>query len=297
MTGYLRMQCQELPYYLAVQMIRNRLRSLVAGRNWSSMRAETQLLPDNAKSGGTLSVTRGSASVVGTGTSFASTDVGRQLMAGLQSPVYTISAVTDSTHLTLDQVYGGTTNASMNYQILDAYAYLPADFKQFVSVVDPTNAWQLRYWVQQEQLNSWDPQRTSAGTPWVLADLGIKSATAQPMFELWPYTTSARVYSVRYFKILPDLNLPTDEVPRLVRGDVLVKGAMIDVCRWPGTRANPNLLFGKGLDSVYEREYNDLVNQAQVEDENLMLTWLRGADWASYPAAPIDAKWLQSHAY
>jgi len=297
MVGYLRMQCPDLPYYLAVQILRNKQRQLAANYNWSAMRGQTQLLPNDAKSAGTVSVQRGSTTVTGTGTAFASSDVGRQFMAGRTSPVYTIASYTSATVIDLDEAFGNTTNATATYQILDAFATMPADFKQFISVIDPVNAWQLRYWFQQEELNNLDPQRTNAGTPWVLADLHIKTATEQPVFELWPYTQSARVYTVRYFKIPPDMAEPDDEPLRLVRGDVLVKGALVDVCRWPGTRALPNLLFGKGLDIVYEREYNDLVEAAQVEDQNLMLTWLRAADWSQYPYAPFDAKWLQSHAY
>ncbi len=297
MVGYLRMQCPDLPYYLAVQILRNKQRQLAAGRNWSAMRSQTQLLPNDAKTAGTVAVQRGSTTVIGTGTAFAASDVGRQFMASRTSPVYTISAYVSPTELTLDEAFGNTTNATATYQILDAFAYMPADFKQFISVVDPVNAWQLRYWFQQEELNNIDPQRTSSGTPWILADLHIKTSTEQPVFELWPYPTAAKVYTARYYKIPADMTEPDDEPMRLVRGDVLVKGALVDVCRWPGTRALPNLLFGKGLDILYEREYNDLVNDAEVEDENLMLTWLRSADWSQYPYAPYDAKWLQSHAY
>jgi len=296
MVGYLRMQCPHLPYYMGQQLIRNQLRDLAGKRNWSFMRSQVQLLPDAAKIAGTVAVTRGSGAVVGTGTAFAAGDVGRQFMAGRSAPVYTIAAVADATNLTLDAVFGGTTQATATYQILDAYMAMPANFKQFIVVLDPQNAWQLRFWVTQEDISRYDAQRTSQGQPWVLADLSIRTADSRPLFELWPYTASQRVFVARYFAYPADLVAPDDEAPRSISGDILVKGAMVDVCRWPGTRENPNMLFGKGLDRVYAAEYKEMAMDAEVEDENLMMTWLHQADWMQWPHAPHDARWLQNHA-
>jgi hypothetical protein len=297
MVGYLRMQCPGLPYYLAQQMLRNRLRQVAANRNWSAMRAQTQILPNTATQDGTVTVTRGSAVVTGSGTSWTSAEVGRQFMYGRRAPVMTVLSVQSTTQLTLTEVFGGNTASAQPYQILDAYWTAPQGFKQFLVVLDPVNAWQLRFWLQQEDLARWDPQRTASGLPWTLVDLAISTtATPSPMFELWPYTLAQRVYVVRYYKLPDDLVNPDQEPMRLVRGDVLVKGAMVDVCRWPGTRDNPNLLFGKGMDRVYEAEYKDLLMDAEVEDENLMLTWLHRQDWAAWPYAPYDSRWLQAHA-
>ncbi len=298
MVGSLRLQCPDLPYFLAAQFIRDRHRRAMSGRNWSFLRAETQILTNVAKTAGTVTVVRGSVSVVGSGTAWASTDVGRQFCLNSRAPILTVTAVADPTHLTLDQVWPGSSGVAQTYTILDAYWTAPTDFKQFVVILDTLRSWRLGYWVSQNELSRLDPQRSTWQDPRVLVDLRRNAATNAPVFELWPYTTAERNYVVRYFKEAADLVEPTDIPLGPISGDILVKGALADVCRWPGTIERPNPLFARSGDlaRLYEREFQDGVDGAEVEDENVMLTWLTDSTWASWPSAPIDAKWLQSHA-
>ncbi len=65
---------------------------------------------------GTISVTNGSASVVGTGTVFTGM-AGKMLRVNGTNEFYKVLSVTDATHLTLATNYTGTTNASANYKI------------------------------------------------------------------------------------------------------------------------------------------------------------------------------------
>ena len=65
---------------------------------------------------GTVSVTNGSAAIVGTGTTFAASDVDKMFSVdGLT--FYRISAYTDATHITLASNYTGSTNATASYAI------------------------------------------------------------------------------------------------------------------------------------------------------------------------------------
>lgn len=68
---------------------------------------------------GTISVTNGSANVVGTGTNFTAGMVGKVLrvISDTQKTFYRINTFTDATHITLTSVYGGTTNATASYII------------------------------------------------------------------------------------------------------------------------------------------------------------------------------------
>lgn len=298
MVGSLRLQCPDLPYFLGVQFIRNRYRDMLGGRNWSFLRAESVILTETAYTTGTAALTRNSVNVVGTGTAWTAAMIGRQFWVAGSGPPYTIVTVPTGTTMTLDRVWAGSTVATQTYAIVVALVTMPVDFKQFIVVVDSLRAWQLRFWMSQEDLGVRDPQRSTSGDPIWLVDLGRHATTQAPMFELWPYATTERNYHVRYFKEGVDLTEPDHTPVRPISGETLVRGAMADVLRWVGTLDRPNPLWAKAVEmsAQYERMFADGVASAEVEDENLMMTWLRGPDWQNWPTAPLDAKWLQSHA-
>jgi hypothetical protein len=239
----LRLWAPDLPIFLAKQLIRDRYRRVCERRIWSSLRAEAEFIVNDAVTAGTVAVTRDSASIVGTGTAWASTDVGRQFQIGNRAPTYTITAVGSTTTATLDRVYGSDTDAEANYRILDAYVTCPADYKSFIVVYDPFQNWRLRHYVTQDDIARLDPARTTAGTPWALVDRRFSTLTStlgQAQYELWPYTVSARNYPYFYEKQASDLSADSDIPDVPVRGDVLVRGALADVCRWPGSVERPN---------------------------------------------------------
>lgn len=287
-----------LPIFLAKQMIRDRYRDAAERRQWSSLRAEAEFILNAAKEGGTVAVTRSSATVTGTGTNFQSADVGRQFMVGSRAPVYSISAVANTTSMTIDRVYGDVTNATATYRILDAYVTCPADFRHFIVVYDPRQNWRLRHYVTQDDISRLDPARTSAGTPWALIDRRFSTLTAtlgRATYELWPYTTNERNYPFYYEKEVTDL-VDDDDTPDIpIRGDVLVRGALADLVRWPGTRDNPNPMYDP-KNTSWQQEYEVKIAELERTDEDLYMTWLTTNDWASWPLAPLDSKFLQQHA-
>jgi len=73
------------------------------------------------KSTGTVSITNGLAAVVGVGTSFAATDVGRYIRFTADGYWYRITAVADATHLTIHKNFEGVTVAGGAFLI----GYLP----------------------------------------------------------------------------------------------------------------------------------------------------------------------------
>lgn len=95
---------------------------------------------------GTLSMTNGSASVTGSGTAFASTDVGKGIQ--ILGVNYTIKTFVNSTSITIDPVYAGSTQASLAYSTCQPSCRVVAAFPQanitetwdIVSTADATNA-------------------------------------------------------------------------------------------------------------------------------------------------------------
>src|SRR5258708_34653784 len=93
MARSLRLYVPQLPYPLAQQFIRDLYRRVLEIRNWSASRGEGEFIVNSANAVGSVTVTRSSASVVGAGTAFAASDVGRQFKGGSGSPVYSITVV------------------------------------------------------------------------------------------------------------------------------------------------------------------------------------------------------------
>lgn len=297
MARSLRLFVPQLPYTLARQIIRDRYRRILERRTWSGLRGEGEFILNVQKVAGTVAVTRSSLTVTGTGAGFASTDVGRQFKLGAGSAIYTIATVNvGGQTLTLDRVYSGDNATAQAYTIFDGYITAPADFKSFIAVIDHTMGWRLRTWITQDELNAWDPQRTFFGQPYVVADRRYNAGV--PSFEAWPYTTTNRALHYLYFQLGSDL-AQDDDVPIYpIRSDAIVSGAMADVCRWPGTAQQPNLLFGKmDIYRSYELECEDKLVEIERADENVYLTWLATTDFASLPYAPLlSTNYAFSHA-
>lgn len=291
MVRSLRLYVPHLPYMLAQQFIRDRYRRILERRTWAGLRGEGEFVLSAYNTTGTVTVTRNSAAVTGSGTSFASTDVGRQFKVG-SSAVYTIATYVSSTSITLDRVWGTDTASGQTFTLFDGYVTAPSDFKSFIAVMDHAQAYRLRFWVTQDELNAWDPQRNNFGQPFVLADRRYSSNV--PTFEAWPYTSANRSLHYLYFKLGSDLAQDSDQPIYPIRSDAIVSGALADVCRWPGTPDRPNPMFGRmDIWKSYELEFEDKMIEIERADENIYMTWLAAQSFNDLPYA--DTNYLFSH--
>jgi hypothetical protein len=298
MTRQLQLWVPELPPFLAQRFVRDRYRRLADLRPWGALRAEGEFLPNAATTAGTATMTRGSPLVVGIETGWTSAEVGRQFQANSRAPIYTILSVEGPLALTLDRPFGGDSGTGL-YRILDAYVTVPSDFRSFMVVLDPRRSWRLQHWVTQQELALLDPGRSSAGTPWALVDRRFSSTTRRPQYELWPYCTIASNYPFYYIKQVADLAADDDEPFYPLTGAEIVRGALADLARWPGTAATPNPMFEHALELArsFEAEARDMLENLERQDEETFMTWLTTVDWASWPSAPIDAAFMQNHAF
>lgn len=294
MSRSLRLYCPALDIFLAQQFVRDAYRQILNRRPWGGLRAENQIQFNDQKIAGTVAVTNGSPTVVGTGTAFASTDVGRQFKAGVGCPIYTISTVAGQT-LTLDANVGIATGTALSYTVFDGYVTMPTDFKKLIVAVDPQTGYKLRHWVTQDQLLRWDPQRNFFGLPYALVDRRFNSSGVV-QYEAWPYSTAQRVVSYYYTKDGADLVNDSDIPIWPIRSDVIVSRALADLVRWPGTVDNPNLMFNQEyLRRSYMAEFEDKMVDLERQDEEIYMTWLADTEWYGWPWAPLSANFLQSH--
>ncbi|HET9258274.1 MAG TPA: hypothetical protein VFO16_24175 [Pseudonocardiaceae bacterium] len=266
-------------------------------RSWSHLRAETAIVVGAQKTG-TVTFTTGAKTITGGTLVFASTDVGRQIRIS-SIPIYTLVAVdTQANQATLQRVYSEPTTTT-TATILDAYVTLPEDFHRFISILDPTNKWRLRFWVSQDTLNRWDPGRMGTGHGRVLASLGfspVPGRTGCPQYELYPFQTGAYSYPVWYFR-KPELLTDDQEIigPLARRAqEVLLEGVLARCAMWPGTSGAKNPYFNLQLAAFHTKAFLTAIDEIDVQDEELYYEAAPLTEFA-YADFPWDAAWLQTH--
>lgn len=281
------------PILMAKRWVRDRYRKVCEKVLWSFKLGRNAFGTADIYSTGTVTLTLNSATVAGSGTTWTSAMVGRQLK--VNGYVFTIVTVPGTTSMTIDQVWLANTTASNTYSIVSAYITpTPTDFHAFYSVVDPTRAWKLQLAFNSKDLDRIDARRSSAGVPRLLAN-GVYNASNIPTYELWPNPNSSNMYIYTYERRVPDLN-DSDTPPAIIRSDTIVKGALADLARWPGTAEAKNPMFDPYFTQwkIREAEFDAEIEKAIVEDQSIMMQDL--ALGHSLNFAPIDANFIQSHA-
>ena len=76
---------------------------------------------------------------------------------------------------------------------------------------------------------------------------------------------------------------------------MIKKGALADLCKWPGTVEHPNPMFNLSLSRRYEEEWQEELDELERNDQEIYMTnlWYASTD---LPYAPLDAKFYQTHA-
>ena len=294
------LRCPAAGLFLRRQWIDFRFRQLWDRKLWSWQRKRGQFIMDQAVVAGTAACTRGSFTVTGTGTAWTTDQVNHQFRLGLQTPIYTIAAVNSATSLDLTTVWGAP-SASGIYSIYNAYVTPPSDFQNFIAVIDPQYNWQLELNVTQEELNAWDAQRANTGTAYVVASLDfddVFNTPPLPRYEIWPHQRAQYVYPFQYVSRPPDLSDPGASLPRMIRGDVLLEGALADAARWPGLSDQRNPYFNLPLAMAHEARYTAMVDEMVRTDDEIFENDVTYMSLSAMPFASIpwgDARYLQAH--
>lgn len=304
--------------HLARDMVKNAFRTLGEHRLWSWQTARDIFMAKAVYNTGTVAVTRGSATLTGTGTTWTAAMIGRQFRTGTNEPIYTIISRASDTSVAINEPWAGATASGASYEIWNAYFTVPQNFQTFISVWDPNFNWQLHLNESQTRLNSVDAQRSSSGTTYVVADLdyasiesglsvtdGTAIAVPVPRYELWPHRKADYNWPFLYKTRVTDLEDSGAVLPRYVRGDVLLELALMEAASFPGDgiKKNPyaaewrmeyhrRKLYGDprknlvGMIPEMERQDNEIFQQDVDYAENM--------NFAPYPL--MGADWAQNHA-
>lgn len=285
--------------FLIERWVKNAFRELADRRQWSWQLIQGQIVWQDARDLTAVVTTFGSTTVTSTG-SFLAADAGRNFRVGTY-PIYTITTFTDANTITLDRPYEGLTDGSGDAQILDAYATLPANFENFLMVLDPVNQRLIPWWASWEEMSLLDPVRAAAASVPRLLGSAIPSTyqatLGRSVYEYYPKPTAHGALQY-YAKALPISLADTDPIPGSLsaRVDVLETHVLMQAARWPGTTDLKNPYFNLALARDLRVEFERGANQLDIRDDDLYqqsfdkLPWQR---WGTLAWA-YDTRLLQA---
>lgn len=282
------------PIPLAQEFINTAYSRAISFYRWNCLRKEGGFFIEAPYQTGTVTVTEGSTSVVGSGTTWTTDMEGMQFLTAGIAPYFTVVDVASATSLTLDRPYSKEDGVGLTYSIQQIYLEAPSDFVEFESVRDLVNNWSIRFDVPQAVLDTWDAQRTFSGDPWLLSP-AAPSSSGLRRYEIWPRPGASASLPFRYYSKPPLLSANSDTPIFPIRGDILVEGALSELAKWPGLVDAPNPFFNLSLHKLHNEEFEKKLHSAAMEDQESNQTWIKYADEDRLPFAPIDAKFWQTH--
>jgi hypothetical protein len=217
--------------------------------------------------------------------------VGLQFRVGFTSPYYTITAINSPTSLTIDQTWGGNTQSTVGYTILQNIVSLGANVKRVLEMVNQFFGYRLYLNIPQEALNKYDTWRSTVGWTYMLANT-VPSPTGSAQWELYPAPTTQQTFPFLAYVQAADLVDDTSTPVAFVRSDVLVLGTLPNALTFRGSRKNP--YYDPQLAAAKMREFEVEIEQMALNDENLYgkdLQW----DYSLWPMSNFGATWRQSH--
>lgn len=235
---------------------------------WYGLMVKGNIISPGYYSTGTVSLTFGSNVVVGNGTAFTPSLVNQQLRVGFTSPIITITAFIDATHLQLELPWPMPTQLSTGYFITGFYYQFP-NIRAFYSVKNIQLMFRMLTNVPQSLIENWDPSRLQMLYPRVVATMP-PSSLGEFQIELWPVPNTPQAYPYIAYTIPKNLVNDLDNLPAFIRGDIVETGAIAEVLLYK-PKGNPNysetlaLEMSKRFTGMFESE----LQHAMAVDEGL----------------------------
>lgn len=242
----------------SVNQVMDRIR---ARGNWSFWESEGSLSFPAQYSTGTLSVTNGSPTVTGSGTTWTAAMVGRQIRIGTSQ--YTITARASNTSITIDRNWATDSDSGLSYTIYQARYTLAADVDKIISMWDTTNQYRIET-TTPRQIGTRQVWNTSTSQAlWrCAATFGRDSSNAYYLYINPAPTDSADI--VYWYHRIPDEVSGPAHVPdipyihrRMLAQGVLARQAQIN--RLPEWRDQ-------------DREFKEMLEEAWEKDRPLQLS-------------------------
>ena len=281
----IRVNCPDATVTLVRRWVQNAYRQLADQRQWSWKVLEGQIVWAGTHDVTDVVTTFGSAVVTGPAATFVAADAGRQFRVGTY-PIYTVLSVDSATQITLDRPYEGQTSGTVQGHILDAYTTLPANFENFLAIVDPTYQRLVPWWATWMELDRIDPIRQAGGPPRLLGARKLSEyppTLGQAQYEFYP-KPSVRGALQFYAVALPLQLADNDPLPGTLgaRVDVLEVGALAQAARWPGLAGKPNPYFNLNLGRQLSADFHDLCVQLDIRDDDVYQQSIDNQQWQKF---------------
>lgn len=270
--------------------INDTYRSIVDGRSWAGLMIRGQVTVPNIYTAGTVTLTLGQPTVVGVGTAWDQTFVGRQLRAGFSTGFYNIQSVQDATHLTLDLPWGNFTLVNNGYTIQQPWVTLGANMKRIKTMVNQRQGYRMILGIPQDTLNLWDTWRTSTGWTWGVSRKELTS-TGAAQFEMYPCPTFQQVFPYLAYVQPPDLVNDADFPYPFIPSDVLVLPAIANALVFRGPKLNP--YYDPSTAQAKMKEFNGRMQGIWNADDALDSKDYLAEDYPMYNGN--GATWRQNH--
>lgn len=233
---------------------------------------------------GTVTVTLGSATVVGDANASAAWQaIGltvpittQQFRVG-QGTIYDILSFDGTSTLTLAQPYvDPTVGANTGYAIMLNYPIAPVqDFLWFESITDPVSGYQIKTALTREYVDGCDPQRFQSGWPvgFIPHDVCyFGSKAGWPRVEMWPAPVSGYTYIGTYYRSGANFSSPADVVAPQLGEDVVMARAKYLAYEWSAANQERSSRISKTGGFTYlmglaAKEYEWLLSSYMLKDE------------------------------
>lgn len=271
--GQIRLQAQKwapaVDLDVLDQAIQARYSTILDRMPWKALDKAATIQTVGVYATGTVAVTAGSASIVGTGTNWVTGQTGMSVRFGLDAQSYVFSWLTGTTG-TLDRPYEGTNAAASAYYLFQSVYPLPADLKILLEVNNIRGNFPLRPYTQSD-LNMLYPSRPAFGEPFIYSMAADNSATPPlHQVELYLIPQFAAGYSIRYTQNPPmfDPTVTTASPLPWIPQQVLVNGVRSDVLAfakdYEGMKAFEGM-FQDGLEEMVRVELHRQSNARTSE--------------------------------
>lgn len=252
---------------VAVQrdIIRQALKRLCRARHWSFFRIRESINLTAPYTTGTVSLTDGSITVTGSGTTFESAMVGKFFQLDGDQVAYKIAAVNSGTEIELDAQYvnaGGDNVTASAYQIIYPDYTLTNDVAKIVAIVHQELQVDLAL-TSADQMDTWIRSQNYTGTPLYFCPI-TNDANSQKV-RLFPAPDRQYPLVVIYDRKPADPSTVDDtaEVDWPANEDVLEAACFYEACRSP-MFPQTNKMF-----NVARAEYEETLALASNEDRTV----------------------------
>lgn len=165
-------------------------RDVCRARDWPELMKRDFIVATAPYETGTVSLTKGSATVTGSGTTFASGMVGRKFALGYQSPWYIVGSFSSTTSIDLADSYAEASGSGLSYVIYEDRISMPSDCEKLYEVWfhDTNNRHPMKR-RPPERFHLYAGQPGSADEPWWYSIIE-RDSNGYMQIQVGPYAPS-----------------------------------------------------------------------------------------------------------